>query len=162
MFVNPWGLWWQELTASDICVVDEQARVVEEGAHLGIALDGDADRLIIVDEKGRIVDGDQLMALIALDPAVRPRSAFEVMQRLGAQLLDLPVVAEALAKDGIDPATIEASMNSFEFGLRENNTGSFPRGMGKLLILFTSSTRPVNRSFTMLGLCRRVSTFLPS
>ena len=34
-----------------------------------------------------------------------------------------------LAKDGIDPATVEASMNSFEFGLRENNTGSFPRGM---------------------------------
>jgi phosphoglucosamine mutase len=43
-----------------------QARVVEEGAHLGIALDGDADRLIVVDEQGRIVDGDQLMAVIAL------------------------------------------------------------------------------------------------
>ena len=43
-----------------------QARVVEEGAHIGIALDGDADRVIIVDEKGRIVDGDQLMALIGL------------------------------------------------------------------------------------------------
>jgi phosphoglucosamine mutase len=43
-----------------------QARVVEEQAHIGIALDGDADRLIIVDETGRIVDGDQLMALIAL------------------------------------------------------------------------------------------------
>jgi ribulose-5-phosphate 4-epimerase/fuculose-1-phosphate aldolase len=28
MFVNPWGLWWQEITASDICVVDENARVV--------------------------------------------------------------------------------------------------------------------------------------
>jgi ribulose-5-phosphate 4-epimerase/fuculose-1-phosphate aldolase len=28
MFVNPWGLWWQELTASDVCVVDEDARVV--------------------------------------------------------------------------------------------------------------------------------------
>ncbi len=28
MYVNPWGLWWQELTASDICVVDEEARVV--------------------------------------------------------------------------------------------------------------------------------------
>ena len=28
MLVNPWGLWWQELTASDICVVDEDARVV--------------------------------------------------------------------------------------------------------------------------------------
>ena len=42
-----------------------QAKVVEEGAHIGIALDGDADRLIVVDEKGAIVDGDQLMALIA-------------------------------------------------------------------------------------------------
>ena len=28
LFVNPWGLWWQELTASDICVVDDDARVV--------------------------------------------------------------------------------------------------------------------------------------
>jgi phosphoglucosamine mutase len=43
-----------------------QQRVVEEGAHIGIALDGDADRLIVVDEKGKVVDGDQLMALIAL------------------------------------------------------------------------------------------------
>jgi phosphoglucosamine mutase len=42
-----------------------QARVVEEQAQLGIALDGDADRVIIVDEAGRIVDGDQLMATIA-------------------------------------------------------------------------------------------------
>ncbi|QDM41505.1 phosphoglucosamine mutase [Altererythrobacter sp. TH136] len=43
-----------------------QARVVEEGADIGIALDGDADRLIVVDEKGQAVDGDQLMAVIAL------------------------------------------------------------------------------------------------
>jgi phosphoglucosamine mutase len=41
-----------------------QETVVSSGAHLGIALDGDADRLIIVDEKGVIVDGDQIMALI--------------------------------------------------------------------------------------------------
>jgi phosphoglucosamine mutase len=43
------------------------AKVVEEGAAIGIAMDGDADRLIVVDEKGRIVDGDQLMAMIAHD-----------------------------------------------------------------------------------------------
>ncbi|MFK4005052.1 phosphoglucosamine mutase [Qipengyuania sp. NPDC077563] len=40
-------------------------RVVEEQADIGIALDGDADRLIVIDEKGRAVDGDQIMALIA-------------------------------------------------------------------------------------------------
>tara|TARA_R110002020_G_scaffold26758_8_gene86542 strand:+ start:1962 stop:3350 length:1389 start_codon:yes stop_codon:yes gene_type:complete len=38
--------------------------VVKEGAHVGIALDGDADRLIMCDEKGRIIDGDQLLGLI--------------------------------------------------------------------------------------------------
>ncbi len=36
---------------------------------------------------------------------------------------------KGLVASGIDPLTVEASMNSFEFALRENNTGSFPRGM---------------------------------
>ena len=43
-----------------------QETVVASGADIGIALDGDADRLIVVDEKGKIVDGDQLMALIGV------------------------------------------------------------------------------------------------
>ncbi len=42
-----------------------RARVVEDGADIGIALDGDADRLIVIDEKGKTVDGDQIMGLIA-------------------------------------------------------------------------------------------------
>ncbi|HMI41207.1 MAG TPA: phosphoglucosamine mutase [Sphingomicrobium sp.] len=46
-----------------------QERVLAERAHLGLALDGDADRLIVVDEKGRLIDGDQLMALIAIERA---------------------------------------------------------------------------------------------
>ncbi len=41
-----------------------QESVVASGADIGIALDGDADRLIIVDETGAVVDGDQIMALI--------------------------------------------------------------------------------------------------
>ncbi|KQN40506.1 phosphoglucosamine mutase [Sphingomonas sp. Leaf407] len=39
--------------------------VVASGAQIGIALDGDADRLIVVDEQGKVIDGDQLMATIA-------------------------------------------------------------------------------------------------
>jgi len=41
------------------------AQVREQGADLGIALDGDADRVLVADERGRLIDGDQLMGLIA-------------------------------------------------------------------------------------------------
>ena len=43
-----------------------QETVVASGADIGIALDGDADRLIVADEHGRIIDGDQIMATIGL------------------------------------------------------------------------------------------------
>ena len=41
-----------------------QARVVYEKANVGLAFDGDADRLLAVDEKGQMIDGDQIMAII--------------------------------------------------------------------------------------------------
>jgi phosphoglucosamine mutase len=59
-------------------------------ADIGIALDGDADRVIIIDEKGRIVDGDQLMAVIAEsfhDDGLlsRPGIVATVMSNLGLE-----------------------------------------------------------------------------
>lgn len=67
-------------------------RVLKEGANLGIALDGDADRLILCNEKGEIVDGDQIMALITRNWAKRDILAggglvSTVMSNLGLERL---------------------------------------------------------------------------
>ncbi|HEY0957974.1 MAG TPA: phosphoglucosamine mutase [Novosphingobium sp.] len=64
--------------------------VVASGADIGIALDGDADRLIVVDEKGATVDGDQIMALIGSQWAEQGRLAgggvvATVMSNLGLE-----------------------------------------------------------------------------
>jgi Zn-dependent M16 (insulinase) family peptidase len=51
----------------------------------------------------------------------------EAVERLTLETL------ERLAREGIDPATVAASLNTVEFALRENNTGSFPRGLSLML-----------------------------
>ncbi len=67
-----------------------QRKVREVRADIGIALDGDADRVIVVDEKARVVDGDQLMAVIARSWAdderlSRPGIVATVMSNLGLE-----------------------------------------------------------------------------
>lgn len=49
------------------CPQDMCEKVKEVRAHVGIAFDGDADRVVFADEKGQLIDGDQIMALIATD-----------------------------------------------------------------------------------------------
>jgi phosphoglucosamine mutase len=66
------------------------AKVRDTGAHVGICLDGDADRLILLDETGSVVDGDQLMGLIATRWAREGRLAHNtlvatVMTNLGLE-----------------------------------------------------------------------------
>jgi phosphoglucosamine mutase len=66
------------------------AAVIEHHADIGIALDGDADRVIICDERGEIVDGDQILGLIARDmrehgKLSRPGVVATVMSNLGLE-----------------------------------------------------------------------------
>ena len=75
-----------------------QETVVVGGADIGLALDGDADRLIVVDQKGRIVDGDQLMSLIALG-----------LQRRG-ELKGGAVVATVMSNLGLERKLGEAGL----------------------------------------------------
>jgi phosphoglucosamine mutase len=70
---------------------DLQKAVVANGAALGLAFDGDADRLLAVDERGELVDGDQLIALFARDLRERgelagDRVVVTVMSNLGFRL----------------------------------------------------------------------------
>jgi len=67
------------------------AEVQRTGAHIGIALDGDADRVIFADEKGNVVDGDQIMGLIAWDMIQKGRLrqntlVATVMSNIGLEL----------------------------------------------------------------------------
>jgi phosphoglucosamine mutase len=64
--------------------------VIIHNADIGIALDGDADRLIVVDEQGQVVDGDQIMALIATQ-----------WSKLG-QLVDNTLVATVMSNLGME------------------------------------------------------------
>jgi phosphoglucosamine mutase len=54
-------------------------KVVEHKAHLGIAHDGDADRVLLCDEKGNLIDGDDIMAIAALDMLTEKELAKETL-----------------------------------------------------------------------------------
>lgn len=77
---------------------DLRRTVLAEAADVGLAFDGDADRVLAVDERGELVDGDQLIALFAIDRRARSRLAGDavvvtVMTNLGFRL--------AMARHGI-------------------------------------------------------------
>jgi phosphoglucosamine mutase len=73
-------------------------RVVGLGADLGIALDGDADRCAVVDERGVLIDGDVVIGLIALD---RKRRAIPGSERVVATILTNSGVERQLRDAGI-------------------------------------------------------------
>jgi phosphoglucosamine mutase len=76
-----------------------QQLVTSEGLDLGVAFDGDGDRMLAVDERGDIVDGDQILAVLALDLPNVDMVAVTVMANLGLHRL--------LAEHGIRVVTTD-------------------------------------------------------
>jgi phosphoglucosamine mutase len=133
--------------------------VRREGADLGIALDGDGDRLIVADEKGNIVDGDQIMAICAeemlerqklkkntLVATVMSNLGLEIaMQRLGGKLVrtqvgDRYVVEEMLRHD----YNLGGEQSGHLIFLKHNTTGDGILGALQLLIAMKKKERPLS------------------
>ncbi len=101
-------------------------RVVEEGADLGIAFDGDGDRVLFVDCDGQLVDGDELLYIIAAEQQRRTGSCSGVvgtlMSNLGLELalqdLGIPFVR---AKVG--DRYVKEQMNAHGYSLGGENSG---------------------------------------
>ncbi len=104
------------------------ARAVKEyRADIGIALDGDADRLVICDEKGQIVDGDQIMALIAQawSSSGRLRGGgvvATVMSNLGLERF-LGERGLALERTAVGDRSVMARMREADFNLGGEASG---------------------------------------
>ena len=102
-------------------------KVVEMRADVGIALDGDADRVIVVDERGRTVDGDQLLSVIAeswleVGRLAKPGIVGTVMSNLGME--------RHLKEQGIDLVRTQVGDRYVLEQMREHgyNVGGEPSG----------------------------------
>ncbi len=101
---------------------DLKEAVLRKGADLGIAHDGDGDRMVAVDDRGRFVDGDRLLALftseMAADGVVAPMDASMVLNDIAGNVIRCKVgdvyVAEELKRSG------------FPFGGEPSGTYIFP------------------------------------
>ncbi len=116
--------------ATDLALL--QKTVLEGGFDLGIAFDGDGDRMLAVDERGETIDGDQIVAILALDQEV-DQVAVTVMTNLGFHALmrerDIRVhttnvgdryVLEALQREG---ALLGGEQSGHVIYLRDHVTG---------------------------------------
>lgn len=126
---------------------------------MGIALDGDADRLIVCDEKGRILDGDQIMALSALElmekdalhknmlvSTVMSNMALELfMQEKGGTLLRTAVgdryVVEAMRREG---ARLGGEQSGHLIFMEHSTTGDGLLAALQLLRIMCEKERPLS------------------
>ncbi|SDL17236.1 phosphoglucosamine mutase [Maridesulfovibrio ferrireducens] len=142
-------------------------RVIEENADIGLAIDGDGDRLIVVDEKGQVLDGDQLMAMCAADLMERGKLAKNMlvatvmsnmalenfMKDHGGTLLRTPVgdryVMEAMRREG----AILGGEQSGHLIFREySTTGDGLLAALQLLRILCEKNRPLSELSGLLKL----------
>ncbi|MCX8504729.1 MAG: phosphoglucosamine mutase [Alphaproteobacteria bacterium] len=102
-------------------------KVREMRADIGIALDGDADRVIIVDEKGQVVDGDQLMAVIAKSwkddgRLTKPGVVATIMSNLGLERY-LSGIGLTLARTAVGDRYVLEHMREHGFNIGGEQSG---------------------------------------
>lgn len=142
-------------------------RVKETRADVGIALDGDADRLIMIDERGNILDGDQIMAICAYDllkrnclpgkklaATVMSNMALDVfMQDHGGELIRTAVgdryVVEAMRAQGI---TLGGEQSGHMIFLEHGTTGDGLLAAMQVLRIMQDSGKKLSELATLLEL----------
>ncbi|WP_159609931.1 phosphoglucosamine mutase [Glutamicibacter sp. JC586] len=104
-----------------------QAAVLENGADLGIAHDGDADRCLAVDHEGSVVDGDQIMAIMAMD--MKDRGELKdntlvatVMSNLGLKLA-MEAAGITLKQTGVGDRYVLEGMHEGNYSLGGEQSG---------------------------------------
>ena len=135
------------------------SKVLETGADIGLALDGDGDRLIVVDENGHVLDGDQIMAICAMDlmeqgrlpgntlaATVMSNMALEVfMREKGGRLLRTPVgdryVVEAMRKHG---AMLGGEQSGHIIFMEHSTTGDGILAALQLLRIMRERNKPLS------------------
>ncbi|MDK2957505.1 MAG: phosphoglucosamine mutase [Desulfovibrionales bacterium] len=140
-------------------------RVVEEQANIGLALDGDGDRLIVVDETGRVLDGDQIMAICAqelmerdalpgrlLVSTVMSNMALEIfMRERGGELLRTPVgdryVVETMRREN---AVLGGEQSGHLIFREFSTTGDGLLAALQLLRIMRLRERPLSELATLL------------
>jgi phosphomannomutase len=139
-------------------MVDLQKAVVEGGCDLGAAFDGDADRMFIVDEKGGLVGGDMVTALVGINalkhaPGSRilynlicSRSVPEAIQKAGGVALRAPVGHSLIKKIMRDRDVVFGGEHSGHFYFRDNwfaDSGMI--ALLQCLELFSDAGKPVSQ-----------------
>lgn len=139
----------------------EQVRdkVLQSGADLGIALDGDGDRVILVDEKGTILDGDQVLAVCARDGIQKKRllgnklvatvmsnKALEIfMQEQGGELIRTQVgdkhVVQAMREQGV---SLGGEQSGHLIFLEHSTTGDGILAALQMLKIMIENERPAS------------------